>query len=47
MSKQIVMVSLEDLVPTDHMYRRFSDLWKFEGVQSQLRDVEKDNNYRC
>ena len=39
MSQQIVMVSLEDLVPADHIYRRFCDLWKFEGV-------EKDNNYK-
>jgi transposase, IS5 family len=46
MSKQITMVSLEDLVPTDHIYRRFCDLWKFKGVQNQLKDIEKDNNYK-
>ncbi len=46
MSKQIIMVSLEDLIPTNHIYRRFLNLWKFEGVQNQLRDVEKDNNYK-
>jgi IS5 family transposase len=46
MSSQIVMVSLEDLIPTNHIYRRFHSLWKFEGVQSQLKDVEKDNNYK-
>src|SRR3990170_2621721 len=46
MSNQIVMVSLEDLIPTNHIYRRFYDLWKFEGAQDQLKDVEKDNNYK-
>src|SRR3990170_4668165 len=46
MSNQIVMVSLEDLIPTNHIYRRFCDLWKFEGAQDQLKDVEKDNNYK-
>ena len=46
MSKQVVMISLEDLVSTDHIYRKFSDLWKFESAQSQLKDVEKDNNYK-
>jgi len=46
MSKQIIMVGLEDLVPADHIYRRFSALWKFEGAQSQLKNVEKDNNYK-
>lgn len=40
------MVSLEDLVPADHIYRRFSALWKFEGAQSQLKDAEKNNNYK-
>ena len=40
------MVSLEDLVPTDHVYRKFTNLWKFEGIQRQLKEIEKDNNYK-
>lgn len=40
------MVSLEDLVPNTHIYRKFSGLWKFDGIQKQLKEVEKDNNYK-
>ena len=46
MSKQIVMVSLEDLVPQDHIYRKFTSLWDFKGAEKHLKDVEKDNNYK-
>ena len=46
MLNQIVMVSLEDLVPSDHMYRRFLELWKFDNAAKQLRRIEKDNNYK-
>src|SRR5271157_3104375 len=46
MSKQIVMVSLDDLVSEDHIYRKFCNIWKFEFAKKQLRDVEKDNNYK-
>lgn len=46
MSQQIIMVSLEDLVPSDHIYRRFSELWNFESVKKHLKSVEKDNNYK-
>ncbi len=40
------MVSLGDLVPTAHVYRKFSNLWKFDGVCKQLKNIEKDNNYK-
>ena len=46
MSKQIVMISLEDLVPVNHIYRKFLNIWKLGIVQNQLKDVEKDNNYK-
>lgn len=45
MSKQIVMVCLDDLVDPEHIYRRFSALWKFESIKKYLNDIEKDNNY--
>ena len=31
-ASQITMVSLEDLVPEDHIYRKFIKLWDFKGV---------------
>ena len=40
------MVSLEDLVPADHMYRRFLELWKFDNAAKRLNKIEKDNNYK-
>lgn len=46
MSGQITMVSLEDLVPADHIYRKFVSLWSFKGVQKELASIEKDNNYK-
>jgi len=46
MSNQVVMVSLGELVPADHMYRKFLGLWKFDGVEKHLKKIEKDNNYK-
>ena len=46
MSEQIVMVSLGELVPSDHIYRRFCELWSFDSVKKHLRAVERDNNYK-
>ncbi len=43
---QIVMVSLEDLIPTDHTYRKFVALWDFSSTERKLRKLEKDNNYK-
>ena len=40
------MVSLEELVPADHVYRRFTQLWNFDLVKKHLKPVEKDNNYK-
>ena len=46
MTQQIEMICLEDLVPKDHIYRRFADLWKFENIKKYLKEAEKDNNYK-
>jgi transposase, IS5 family len=46
MTKQIVMICLEDLVPSTHIYRKFSSLWQFDGIQRELKEIEKDNNYK-
>ena len=45
-TNQIMMISLEDLVPEDHIYRKFIKLWDFTGVKKFLKKVEKDNNYK-
>lgn len=46
MSEQIVMVSLGELVPTTHVYRKFASIWNFDGIKKHLKDAEKDNNYK-
>lgn len=46
MSKQMVITSLEELVPNTHIYRKFMNLWNFEGVRRYLKKIEKDNNYK-
>ena len=42
---QIVMVSLEDLVPSTHVYRKLSSIWNFSGLSKTLKSIDKDNNY--
>jgi hypothetical protein len=42
MSKQLEMVSLEELVPQDNIYRRFEELFDFEKIKHRLRSVEKE-----
>jgi hypothetical protein len=36
------MVSLEDLVPRDNVYRRFEELFYFEEIKDRLSTLEKD-----
>lgn len=45
-SHQMVMVSLEDLIPEEHIYRKFIQLWDFGEITKLLKKVEKDNNYQ-
>lgn len=46
MNNQVIMISLEDLVPENHVYRKFIDIWTFKGIEKYLKKVEKDNNYK-
>ena len=43
---QMEMVSLEDLIPGSHQYRRFMSIWSFEFVLKELKKLEKDNPYK-
>lgn len=40
------MVCLEDLVPENHTYRRFANVWSFKGVQKELKKLEKVGTYK-
>lgn len=46
MMTQVVMVSLEELVPNNHIYRKFMKLWDFQFVENQLNEIETNNNYK-
>ena len=41
--QQIEMVSLEELVPHSHIYRRFASVWSFQSAQKHLKKLETNN----
>ena len=41
-TNQIEMVSLEQLVPTEHVYRKFLGLLDFKGIAGSLQKLEKN-----
>ena len=43
---QIEMVTLDSLVPANHIYRQFSNIWSFDFVEKILRSCEKNNPYK-
>ena len=43
---QVEMVSLDSLVPDNHIYREFTAIWSFAGVEKKLKKFEKDNAYK-
>ena len=46
MSRQVEMISLEELVPLDHQYRKFLEIFDFEEVDKELKSVESDAAYK-
>lgn len=43
---QIEMVSLEELVPRNHQYRKFIQAFDFQDIYVYLESVQSDNNYQ-
>lgn len=43
---QLEMLSLEDLIPLNHSYRKFASIWTFEYASKALRKIEKENPYK-
>jgi transposase, IS5 family len=41
---QTEIVNLEDLVPSNHAYRKFAKIWSFKDVEKRLSHLVKDNN---
>ncbi|MCK5375182.1 MAG: hypothetical protein KAJ40_07850, partial [Alphaproteobacteria bacterium] len=46
MSRQIEMISLEELVPLAHQYRKFINVFNFAKIRHHLKSAEKDANYK-
>ena len=40
MSSQVEMVSLEELVPANHIYRKFKELWDFTEIEKEMDKME-------
>ena len=40
---QVEMISLEDLVPANHNYRKFRTIWSFKQTDKLLHKAKKDN----
>lgn len=40
---QVEMVSIEDLVPQNHDYRKFLEIWTFKRAEKHLKKLETDN----
>lgn len=46
MSLQVEMVSLEELVPANHSYRKFKELWNFTDIGKELEKIEFDSDHK-
>ncbi len=44
--QQAEIIWLEDLVPENHNYRKFTKVWSFKSVEKRLKKLEKDNPYK-
>ena len=43
---QIEMVSLESLVPENHLYRTFNNIWSFKNTAKKLKKFETNNPHK-
>ena len=46
MSCQVEMVSLEELVPSNHSYRKYKGLWDFSDIEYELEKIEMDSDHK-
>lgn len=44
--EQIEMVSVDQLVPSDHSYRKMLEIWSFRNANNYLVKLEKDNPHK-
>jgi len=46
MKSQVIMVSLEELIQKNHIYRKFNDLLDFSFIEKELKETEKEGPYK-
>jgi len=46
MCSQVEMVSLEELVSSDHIYRKFKYLWDFRDIEIELSKIELHSDHK-
>lgn len=46
MSHQVEMVTLEELVPSNHIYRKFKELWNLNDVKKELEKIEVNSDHK-
>jgi IS5 family transposase len=46
MSSQVEIVSLEELVPTHHIYRKFKELCDFTEIEKEMHKMEANSSYK-
>ena len=40
------MLSLEDLVPSNHVYRKFKELWDFTDIEKEMKKMEVNSDHK-
>ena len=43
---QTEIVSLNDLVSEQHMYRKFASIWQLKNVESELSKIEEASDHK-
>ena len=46
MSSQVEIVSLEELVSSSHIYRKFKELWNFSDIRNEVEKIEVDSDHK-
>ena len=45
-SKQMEVVTLDQLVPSDHIYRKFIYLWDLSEIKVELEKIETNSDHK-
>jgi len=45
-SSQVEMVTLDQLVLSDHIYCKFKDLWDLSIIESELEEIEINSDHK-